>query len=53
MRYHNGVLRNEQDSTLRLRRGSWERKLTSAEYLPLVVLSLLMLVFILISIFYY
>jgi len=41
MKYHNGgVLRTEQDSTLRLRPG--KRKLTWVEYLPLVVLGILM-----------
>ena len=44
MRYHNdGVLRTEQDLTLRLKLGAQKRKLTWVEYLPLVVLGALLL----------
>ncbi len=53
MKYHNEVLRAEQDSTLRLRRDSWNRKLTWVEFLPMVVLGLLIVGFLLISIFYF
>ena len=43
MKYHNdGVLRNEQDSTLWLRPGSQKRKLCWKEYLPLLVLGILL-----------
>ena len=42
MKYHNGgVLRNEQDSTLLLKPYSQRRKLTWVEYVPLVVLGIL------------
>jgi hypothetical protein len=42
MKYHNdGVLRTEQDSTLWLKPGSQKQKLTWVEYLPLVVLCIL------------
>lgn len=43
MKYHNdGVLRNEQDSTLWLRPGAQKRTLTWKEYLPLVVLGVVL-----------
>ena len=42
MKYLNGKLRNEQDSTLWLKPGSQKRKLTWVEYLPLVVLGILL-----------
>lgn len=43
MKYHNdGVLRTEQDSTLWLKAYSQKRKLTWVEYIPLVVLGILM-----------
>lgn len=43
MKYHNdGVLRTEQDSTLWLKPYSQKRKLTWVEYIPLVVLGILM-----------
>ncbi len=42
MKYHNGVLRADQDSTHRIKLESWNRKLTWVEYLPMVVLGLLM-----------
>lgn len=38
MRYRNGVLRVEQDSTLRLRRIAKKKKLTWMEYAPLIIL---------------
>lgn len=43
MRYRNGALRNERDDTLRLRPASLQQKLTWPEYLPLIVLGLLIL----------
>ena len=43
MKYYNGgVLRTEQDSTLRLKLASRKQKLTMVEYLPLVILAVLM-----------
>ena len=38
MRYHNGVLRVEQDSTLRLRQIAKKKNLTWMEYCPLIIL---------------
>lgn len=42
MKYLNGRLLPEQDSTLYLRAYSQEPKLTWAEYLPLVILGILL-----------
>jgi hypothetical protein len=42
MKYLNGRLRSEQDSTLYLRPYSQQQKLTWAEYLPLVILGVLL-----------
>ena len=43
MKYHNnGVLRTEQDSTLWLKPSARNQKLTWVEYLPLVILGILM-----------
>ena len=38
MRYHNGVLRAEQDSTLMLRPIAKKKNLTWMEYGPLIIL---------------
>lgn len=44
MKYHNdGVLRVEQDMTLRLTPESRKRKLSWVEYLPVIVLGILLL----------
>jgi hypothetical protein len=44
MKYHNdGMLRNAQDSTLFIRPGKQKRKLTWVEYLPLLVLGVLLI----------
>jgi hypothetical protein len=43
MRYHNGVLRNDQDCTLRLKRYTQKQKLSWVEYLPAFVLGVLMM----------
>ncbi len=52
MKYHNdGVLRAEQDSTLRIRPELREQKMTCVEYLPVVVLCLLMAGLLISSIF--
>jgi hypothetical protein len=53
MRFHNGVLRVEQDATLKLRRYALKRKLKWVEYLPFVVLGLLMACLLISGIFYY
>jgi hypothetical protein len=42
MKYRNGVLRNEQDSTLWLRPNMRKQQLTWVEYIPLVILGVLM-----------
>lgn len=41
MKYHHGVLRNEQDSTLLMRPIAKKSKLQWTEYLPLFILSIL------------
>lgn len=41
MKCHNGVLRNEQDSTLCMRAVAKKSKLHWTEYLPLFILSVL------------
>lgn len=41
MRYHNGVLRDERDATLRLRPIAPKRKLPWLEYVPLIILCIL------------
>ncbi len=43
MRYHNGVLHPEQDSTLRMRPLSEKRELTWDEYVPFVILGFLIM----------
>lgn len=42
MKYLNGKLRAEQDTTLCFRPGSQKQKLSWLEYLPLIVLGVLM-----------
>jgi hypothetical protein len=42
MKYLNGVLRAEQDSTLRLKRVTLKRKLSWLEYIPLILLGVLL-----------
>lgn len=41
MRYHNGVLRDERDTTLRLKPVTRKRKLPWLEYVPLIILCVL------------
>lgn len=41
MKYHNGILRNEQDSTLLMRPVAQKSKMHWTEYLPLFILSVL------------
>jgi len=43
MKCQNGQLRNEQDSTICVRPMSKERKLQWAEYLPLLILGILII----------
>ena len=38
MNSHNGILRDERDSTLRLRAIPQKKKLTWVEYIPLIIL---------------
>lgn len=41
MRYYNGVLRDERDTTLRLKPIGKKRKLPWREYVPLIILCIL------------
>lgn len=43
MKCQNGLLRNEQDSTICVRPMSKDRKLPLAEYLPLLILGILII----------
>lgn len=42
MKYLNGQLRNEHDTTLLMRTGSHKQHLSVAEYVPIVVLCLVL-----------
>ena len=52
LKYHDGKLRDERDSTLRLKLVSQKRKLTWVEYIPLIILCLLITVLLVRGIFY-
>lgn len=53
MRCNNGMLRDEQDATLRIRCQPLNRELSWEEYLPVVLLGILALGFLVGAIFYF